>query len=160
MINVVFIIVGILGFVYYYSFGAFFVLKRLGVAKVWKVFIPFYAFKMVNDIIGIFSLFSIPVKKYMGLTIILSVISSLACLYGFWGNENLPIQSIEPLWQVMILIVSLCFLTLYASLISSTIRLMLKFKIEKEKRLIFLSALLLPLPFVYIYLSRKELRIL
>lgn len=160
MINVLFIVLGIIAFVYYYSFGAFFALKKLGVKKPEMVFIPFFAFKMVNDTIGSFSLFSIPVKKYMSFVLIISVISSLACLYGFWGNVNLPVQSIKPLWEVMILIIILCSLSFYASLLSSTIKLMLKFQIENEKLLKFLTALIIPLPFVYIYLSKKKLRIL
>ena len=158
MVNIVFVIIGILLFVYYYSIGACFLLKRLGEEKPWKVFIPFYAFSLLGKRIGPFPVFTIPVKNYTFAATLFLIIPIPACLYGFWGNENLPTESIAPLWEIMAVVMAICFLCLYASLLSSTKKALLKFKVEKEKRYLFLAALILPLPFLYYVLSKKELR--
>ncbi|MBR2507078.1 MAG: hypothetical protein IKB70_09330 [Bacilli bacterium] len=160
MINTLFVFLGILGFSYYYSIGAYFVLKKLGYEKAWKAFLPFYAFQLINKVGGTFSVFTIPVRKYTGTVIVLTVVVTLACLYGFWGNIYLPIESIGPLWEIMILVISICGLIFYVSLISSTLKLFLRFQLEHTKLITLLVALVLPMPFVYIYLSKKELRIL
>ena len=160
MINTLFIVLGILVFSYYYSIGVYFVLKRLGYEKAWKAFIPFYAFQLINKAAGTFSVFTIPVRKYTPTVILLSVITCLACLYGFWGNEYLPELSIGPLWEIMALIIGICALIFYVSLISSTSKLFLRFRLEGTKLITLLTCLILPIPFVYIYLSKKELRIL
>ena len=160
MINTLFVFLGILVFSYYYSIGVYFVLKKLGYEKAWKAFIPFYAYQLVNKVGGTFSVFTIPVRKYTATVILLSVITSLACLYGFWGNIYLPSQSIGPLWEIMALVIGICALIFYASLISSSLKLFLRFRLEKTRLITFLVVLIIPIPFVYIYLSKKELRIL
>lgn len=95
-----------------------------------------------------------------GMVILLTIVTCLACLYGFWGNEYLPELSVGPLWEIMALVIGICALILYASLITSSLKLFLRFKLEHTKLITFLVCLILPLPFVYIYLSKKELRIL
>ena len=160
MINLLFIFAGIIAFVYYYSIGVYFVMKKLGVEKPWMAFSPFYAFQMVNKEAKTFTVFTIPTRKYMLTVIILVVVCLLASLYGLWGNENLPIQSVGPLWEIMALVMSFCVLIFYASLYSSSKKLFLRFKVERAGILLLLIALILPIPFVYIYLSKKELRIL
>ena len=160
MINTIFIFLGILVFSYYYSIGVYFVLKKLGYEKAWQAFIPFYAFQLTNKAAGTFSVFTIPVKKYTPMVILLTIVTCLACLYGFWGNEYLPELSVGPLWEIMALVIGICALILYASLITSSLKLFLRFKLEHTKLITFLVCLILPLPFVYIYLSKKELRIL
>lgn len=160
MIKTLFIFLGILAFTYYYSIGVYFVLKRLGYEKAWKAFIPFYAYQLINNVAGTFSVFTIPTKKYTPTVIILSVIVCLCGLYGFWGDIYLPVESSGPLWEIMALVIGLCSLIFYVSLISSTTKLFLKFQVNKVKTLTFLTFLILPLPFVYIYLSKLDLRIL
>lgn len=160
MVSIVFVILGILVFVYYYSIGVFFLLRRLGEAKPQKVFIPFYAFSLLGRQIGAFPVFTIPVKNYSFVATTFLLIPIFACIYGLWGNDHLPPESVVPLWEIMAVVMAGCFVAFYASLISSTKKVMLKFKIEREKRYIALAALILPLPFVYLWLSKKELRIL
>lgn len=160
MINTVFIVLGILVFVYHYSIGVYFVLKRLGYEKAWKAFIPFYAFQLVNKAAGTFTVLTIPVRKYSLTIIILSVFICLAALYGFWGDTYLPIESSGPLWEIMALVIGICAAIFYISLITSSTKLFLRFQLEHTRLITFLVVLIIPIPFVYIYLSKKELRIL
>lgn len=160
MINLLYIFLGIIGFVYFYSFGVYFVAKKLDYPNPKEVFIPFNCFRVMSKLIGVFTIFTIPVKKYLETVIIFVVVILLSCLYGFWGDINLPIESSEPLWQIMWVVIGLSILSLYAGLLSSTSKLYLKFKLENTALITFLSALVLPLPFIYIYLSKKDLRVI
>ncbi len=160
MINVLYIFLGLLLFVYFYSLGAYFVLKSLGIEGAKKAFIPFYAFALINRETRVFTVFTIPVRRYMGFVITLFSIIILACLYGYWGNENLPVQSVGPLWEIMIVLILISAICLYVSLINSFDKLTLRFQVEKYKTLMVLNALILPMPFVYYYLSKREHRIL
>ena len=158
MEKTLFIFLGIIVFVYYYSVGVYFVLKKLKVEKAWMAFIPFYAFQLINKAAGTFSVFTIPVKKYTGVVLILTITTCLCGLYGFWGDIYLPIESSVPLWEIMILIIGLCALIFYVSLVSCTTKLFLRFQLKSVKLLTFLTLLIIPLPFIYIYLSKQERR--
>ena len=158
MIKLLYIFIALLAFVYYYSVGAYFVLKKLDVKDAAKVFIPFYAFSLISKQTYTFTIFTIPVKKYSRLVVVLFIIVLLAFAYGFWGDANLPTLSIKPLWEIMYLIIVICFLCFYIALINSTSKLMLRFQVEKTKGILLLAASLICLPLAYYLLAKKALR--
>lgn len=160
MEKIIYIIIGLIAFVYYYSVGVYFVLKKLGVKDAGKAFIPFYAFSLLSKETYTFTIFTIPIKKYSKLIIMLFTVAVGAFAYGFWGDINLPELSIKPLWEIMYLIIFICFFCVYVSLINSTNKLMLRFKVEKTIVITLLAATLIGLPIAYYLLSKKELRII
>lgn len=160
MILLLYIFIGIIAFIYWYSLGVYFVAKRLGYKSPKKSFIPFYSFKIVSELVGVFTIFTIPVKKYLGTVVIFVLVILGACAYALWGNTNLPVQSSGPLWQIMGVVIGICAFSFYFCIYSSTTKLFLKFKLERTSILTIFTLLLLPVTFVYIYLSKRELRIL
>lgn len=160
MENVIYIALGLILFTYYYSLGTYFVIKKLTPEKAKKVFLPFFAFTLINKELTMFTLFTIPIKKYARFVLILFLVIILAFSYGYWGNANLPELSRGPLWEIMILVISLCFICFYFSLINSTNKLMLRFNVDKTVVFTLLAVTIVFLPLAYYLLAKKDLRII
>ena len=156
MIRVLYLIASILVFTELYSTGVLILAKKTGEKDYLRCLIPFYAFYVVNRITGGFKVFAIPVKKYHGMVIILATVSVLAMLYACWGDNNLPIQSSPALWQIMGVVMGLCGLLFWTSVIVSSRKVFRRFNVEKESLATFISAFIITVPFMYVYYATRN----
>lgn len=153
-----YVAVGIILLVEYYSVGVVFLARSYGMKNYVKSFIPFYAFKTAREIGGPFSILTIPVKKFAGMMITVSVLALLALLYASWGNYNIPEPSRTSLWQIMWLIIGLSACIFYAGMVCVTPKICRRFNVEREKLCVFLSLFILPVPFIYYFASKNPHR--
>lgn len=156
MIKVLYLIIAILAFVELYSVGVLFLAKKTGEKDYWKCLIPFYAFYVTNRLTGSFKVFTIPVQKFHGTMVILSLVSILATTYACWGDSHLPQESIPSLWQIMGVILVLCALVFWTSMLESSRKIFRRFNVEKEGLATFLSAFVITIPFAYIICAQKK----
>lgn len=150
----------ILAFIEYYSFGVMRLAEKAGEKGAKKCLIPFYAFYMAGRLTGGFKVLSIPVQKfhivmaeYVGLTL-------LAVLYACWGDSHLPLESSEPLWEIMSVIIILMTFLAWMSLVVSSERLFRRFNVEKKGLATLLCAFVVTIPVVFALVSRNEPRAL
>ena len=156
MIRIVYLVIAILAFVEVYSIGVTLVAKKLN-ERDWKLcLIPFYAFYVVNRITGGFNVLTIPVKKYHGMMMILSLLSVGAFTYGCWGDTHLPIESSPSLWQIMGVILFLCAFLTWFSLLASSTKIYRRFNVKRDKLAIWLSVIVVTIPFLYAYYANKN----
>ena len=156
MIRVLYLVIAILAFVELYSVGVTLLAKKLGEKDYKRCLIPFYAFYVVNRITGGFNVLTIPVKKYHGMVAILSVLSVLATVYACWGDTHLPVESAPSLWQIMGVILGLCALLFWLSIIASSTKIFRRFNVKKDKLAVWLSALVITVPVLYAYYAKKN----
>lgn len=154
----VYVTLGILLLVEYYSLGVVFLAKGYGIEKPYKNFIPYYAFKTARKISGPFSILTIPVKKFSSLMISMSVVVVLAVVYASWGGTNLPEPSASSLWQIMTLVIVICGAIFYSGIVCIMPKICRRFYVRREKLYVFLSLLILPVPFLYYHASKNEHR--
>ena len=160
MVKCLYVLLGFVAFAVLYSVGAYFVLKSLKVEKPWRALIPFYSFKLINEVAGTFTIFTIPVKNFMMHTLVTMAVCTCMSLYGFWGSENLPEPSVGPLWEIMLLVIILIGVSFYIGVFNLTNKLLLRFQVNRTLPYKVLTLLLVTAPVAYYLLSKKELRIL
>ncbi|MBR1868118.1 MAG: hypothetical protein IJ800_06050, partial [Clostridia bacterium] len=119
-------------------------------------FIPFYAFWVANRLTGVFSVLTIPVKRFHVYVVELVAIVLLAFVYGCWGEGNLPEPSIPALWQIMGVIMGICAFLLWMALLSSSGKIYRRFNAERENAAKWLSSLVITIPFIYVYYAVKN----
>lgn len=149
---------GILVGVEVYSLGVVFLAKKCGEKSPWKNMIPYFAFKTARRISGPFAVLTIPVKKMAGTMVFVSVAAVLACLWAEWGDSSLPLISSEALWQIMWVVMCICALVAYMTVISCSAKLYRRFNVKNETLYVLLSLFLVTVPFLYIVVSRNQPR--
>lgn len=150
-----YVALGIILLVEYYSLGVFFLAKGFGMEKPYKNFIPFYAFKTARQISGPFTVLTIPVKRFATTVIIVSCISIFALLFAVWGDTNLPYDSMVSLWQIMWLVMGLMIGIFYLSIVSIMPKMCRRFSVDREKLFVVLSLLIVTIPVLFYLMSKN-----
>lgn len=145
----------ILAFIEYYSLGVMCIAKKAGIDNYKKALIPFYAFYLARKISGIFTILTIPVKKFHTYMLTLVILGILALIYASWGSIRLPAVSAESLWQIMSIILILCSLLAWAGLVISSKKIFRVFKVKNQALMTGLSFLILPIPILYMASSKN-----
>ena len=156
MIRVLYLAIALLVFIELYSIGVMLLAKKTGEKDALLCLVPFYAFKVANRLTGTFAVLTIPVKKYHSMVAILVVVSLLAMVYGCWGDINLPVESIDSLWQIMGVVMGLCGLLFWISLIASSRKVFRRFNVDWEKTATLIAALVITIPFMYIFVALNK----
>ena len=156
MIRVLYLAIAILAFIELYSVGVAFLAKKVGEEDYKLCYIPFYAFYVANRITGIFKVLTIPVQKFQGMMATVSAVSIFAMLYACWGDNHLPIQSSPALWQIMGVVLGLCGLLFWLAILSSSRKMFRRFNVKKEGLATLLAALVITVPFQYIYFAKRN----
>ena len=156
MIRVLYLAIAMLVFIELYSVGVMALAKKAGECDYWHCLIPFYAFYMTNRLTGVFSVLTIPVKKFQGMMGIICAVSLGAMLYACWGDENLPALSAPSLWQIMGVVMGLCAFLAWLALIASSRKIFRRFNVDKEKTSTFLAAFIITAPFMYMFVAKNN----
>ena len=156
MIKVLYLAIAILAFIELYSVGVAALAKKAGESDYLYCFIPFYAFYMTNRLTGLFAVLTIPVKKFQGMMAILAAVTLGATVYACWGESHLPAVSAESLWQIMGVVIGLCAFLAWFAIFSSSQKLFRRFNVDKEKTFTFFAALIIPAPFLYLYVAKTH----
>ena len=147
MIRILYVLAGIIAFIEYYSLGVYFMAKKCGYKNPSLCFIPFFAFKVQNEFTGVFTVLTIPVKKYHGMMISFFAVILLSCFYLFWGQENLLDKNAkQSLKSIMLLIIVVCALLIEISLLFGVKKAYRKMNVERENLFTFLSVIPLFIP--------------
>lgn len=139
-----------------YSVGVAALAKRNGENKWYLNLIPFFSCFYIDRYLGGFKILTIPVKKWGKLMIWLVVICIFATIYAMWGVNNLQVEgSADALVQIMMLPIGVCAFIFWFGTAKSATDIL--FKNRSDFKGSFLVCLLLiPVPFLFIYLSRKK----
>lgn len=155
MVKSLIAIICILAFIEYYSLGVMFVAKKACEKDYKLAFIPFYSFFLVGKITGIFTVLTIPVKKYHSFMLTIVTVGLLAFVYALWGDLRLPKVSAMALWEIMSIIFVICILLWYVSLLIASKKVYRRFNIEKENLAILFSMFIITIPIMY-YIASKN----
>lgn len=156
MIKVLYLAMSILAFIELYSIGVSFLAKKVGEKDYKLCYIPFYAFYVVNRIAGVFKVLTIPVRKFHGMMIAVSLVGIFALLYACWGDIHLPIQSSPALWQIMGVVLAVCGLLFWLAILSSSRKIFRRFNVKREGWATLIAALTITVPFQYIYYAKHN----
>lgn len=160
MVKCLIAVIVILSFIEVYSLAIMVLAKKAGINNYRMAFIPFYSFLLVGKIIGVFSIMTIPVKKYHSYMLTIFIIFMLALIYANWGTINLPEVSSDALIQIMSILYVLCALLTWISLIITSKKIFRKYRITKEKTFTLLTVFVITIPFLYLYASKNSPRTL
>lgn len=159
MVKFIIVAVSILLLIEIYSIGVLFLVKKTGENDYLKCLIPFYSFKKVNELTGVFKILTIPVVKYMSMMIELVTITLIAVLYGCWGDKHLvgtKYVSHGPLWQIMGVVIGLMALITFISLLSSSKKIARRFNIQNEGFFTLCCLPVITIPIAYVYASKNQ----
>ena len=156
MIRVLYFALAILAFIELYSVGVLLLAKKTGERDYKLCLIPFYAFRVVNRMVGEFKVLTIPVHKFQGMAAIFCAVSVGAMVYACWGDANLPALSVPALWQIMGVVMGICFLCLWNGLVASSRKLFRRFNVRREGLATLFSALVITIPFQYAYYANRN----
>jgi len=148
----------VLAFIEFYSLGVWAAAKKAGERRCGLAFIPFYAFYLTGKMTGEFTILTIPVKKYHGFMLVITLLGLGAHLYASWGATGLPAVSSEALWQIMYIVFVLAAGLAYISLLTSSRKFYRRFNIARENLFVLLSVPIVTLPLLYIAASKNPPR--
>ncbi|MBE7086666.1 MAG: hypothetical protein E7369_00015 [Clostridiales bacterium] len=155
MLNVLIGVIAMLVLIEFVSLGVYFLAKKMGYEKPYKVFIPFYCFKVIREVTGPFTVLVIPVTKMARMYIFICVAFLLALCYASWGGDFLPTISAESLWQIMWIVMGLCILLFYLGLVFASVKVYRRFNVPNEKLFVVISLLFVTIPFLFMISSKN-----
>lgn len=139
-----------------FGIGIGLIVKSLGESRWRLALIPIYGLRYVGSAAGIFKVLAVPVKKCALFVAELLAVILLCCLYWQWGIINVAPEGAQRLGQIMILPVTICYLLIYMSVLSSSARIYKRFGVQHYVLLVLLSLLLLPIPFIFCKIRNRK----
>jgi hypothetical protein len=112
-----------------YSFCVMLLAKSVGLKKYGLCMIPFVAFYYVQRVAQRFTIFSIPVKKYMGVMLSLFVTLLVCTLLVLWAKPTLGVatENYQCFIEILYIPIAICAIVAWFGIVQSTCAIMDRF---------------------------------